>query len=1631
MTKRTCRPLWSVVMVIGLCACAAADGLWAQGTSVQEALSVVYGQAAPSREGDVDSREQIFFSVPSDHSGRLYLRLLDPETFGAGDFSYGGTSDALTHFRLFGGAGSYSGIERPTPAKDGARVTRRAASGQAPGKLLREREFGNEGATDGRWITFAVLQARQGEVIDGRAYFRLDVDGTRGNDGNGFSLALSLARDRNVEPDGLEMFSFKPTVRWPGKSPPTELWFKAPPGTGALEIQTFDGANGDLKLLTRYSDQGVRISGQDVWASDTVVPNSQGEREDEAAQHMALSLLGGFEVPNDVTLAVFDDKGAPLPLAMPPRIAAQPRRPMAIGTASPLADCRAVGFDASLSEGRSPLDYSWDFGDGSGSDASAVVYRYKAPGRYTARLKVLEPGTGPGRGASLELPVHVRNAPVAVPGEDVLVAPGQVVAFDGGASRPSDSPITRYGWTFGDGAASEGAKARHAYARPGTYRAVLRVRDASDHPCNFGVATRRIFVNAPPVAEAGNDQIGTVGQSLSFSGRASYDVDGGISKYLWDMGDGTMLEGAEVSHSYQRSGTFRVSLQVRDDSGVSNDMAADALQVDVNMPPVPRFTIPERPISVSEVAQFDAGESRDEDGQILSFIWDFGDGVMGEGQTASYAWSKPGTYEVTLLVEDDSGTASALQSLSQLVRVDAAPVAEAGPDQFVTASEVQFDGAGSRDPDGKVVAWLWDFGDGSTGQGQNPTHAYARAGAYDVALVVRDDSTAPRNWDRDTMRVVVNAAPIADAGPPQTVAPGEEVVLSGRASVDPDGEIARYSWHLPDGTVKDGKRVAHVFKTPGLYPVRLSVEDDFAAAPAQDVGEVLITVNAQPVAIAGPDRLVAPGTSVTFDGSQSFDSDGALASYRWEFDDLGSPLDAARLERAYLSPGVWSAQLVVTDTAGVSNSTAVDDLTVRVNHPPIANAGPEIETEQNYVRFDGSASSDGDGDALIYEWDFGDDSPRRKGEQVTHVFPGPGVYPVTLWVDDGTGLSNARSVSATRVTIRARPIANAGGNREVCSGEPILFDASDSRDPDGGLLLYAWDFGDGSTSELINPSKTYETPGVYPVTLTVQNETGSRYGRAVDRIAAVVQEGPIAAAGPDRTVCTNQPVRFDGTQSTDADGAVNAFAWTFGDGGNGSGATPEYRFTRPGTYTVTLTISGDARNSCSPLDTDTAEVTVVEAPQPLILGPGQGALDEDLGFEAEILNLGAERIAALTWEFGDGATKSGARVSHRFAKPGRYPVTLTLELEGGTKGCDVLFATREITINAPPLVAFDAPLQVSVGEDLRLDAGASADPDGAITGFDWDFGDGAKAAGVLVSHRYDTAGTYEVRLAVTDDAGVSNSTSVVTRQITVTPAPFVGLVMENSVCPGEPVSWDISLQKGETADWLFDRSVMASGGSVQHTFNSPGVFPVSLTLADGSDLIGATRREEVYVRVNSEPVALAGPDRVACPGEVVRFDAGASADLDGGLIDWIWTFSDGTVLKGAQVERAFESPGAQTVTLAVRDDSGASGCDTGLDTAEILINAPPQVDAGPDQEVRVGAAHDVVVFDATEVQDPDGQGVRLTWDFGDGARASGAVSRHRYASPGEYTVTLEGRDATGLACGVARDTAVITAVARP
>ncbi len=703
---------------------------------------------------------------------------------------------------------------------------------------------------------------------------------------------------------------------------------------------------------------------------------------------------------------------------------------------------------------------------------------------------------------------------------------------------------------------------------------------------------------------------------------------------------------------------------------------------------------------------------------------------------------------------------------------------------------------------------------------------------------------------------------------------------------------------------------------------------------------------------------------------------------------------------------------------------------MRVNHPPVADAGEEIVTDDLYVTLDGSGSSDGDGDHLIHTWDFGDGSAPAEGEVVTHAYPHSGVFPVKLTVDDGSGLGNAVAVASTRVVIDARPLAVAGGNRDVCSGDAILFDGSASKDPDGGLLLYDWDFGDGTRAEIVNPSKTYERPGVYTVTLTVHDESGLPIGVHSDRVAAVVREAPIANAGPPIQACTNQTVRLDGSHSTDADGAVNAFSWNFGDGSTGGGERPTHVFERPGSYTVTLTITGDARGSCGALDTDETTVNVIAAPQISIVGPDRVAEGVPTAFDAALVGDVDVEGASFTWDFGDGASATGPTVTHAFAGPGERTVLLRADLPGASEGCGSIETRRLVTVNAPPAPVIDVADRIAAGALVLFDGSGSRDADGAITGYAWDFGDGSTAEGMQAQHRYAAPGSYEVRLVATDDAGVGNSAVAATRTVVVSPPPDAGLAAPLPLCPGVPHAWTVAEDAAALKSvWLFGDGVEVEGPKADHAFDKPGLFPVSVTLDDGEGLDSSRRTEEVYVRVNRAPVAEAGPDRIVCPGDTVAFDAGLSGDTDGTLTGWRWRFSDGVVLEGAHVERSFPEAGPQDVTLTVTDDSG-SACSTGTDAASVLVNAPPVVDAGPDRDTPVGAANDTVVFDAADAFDPDGQGVRVEWDFGDGSRAASAVARHRFAKPGDYTVRVEARDTTGLACGVAGDTAIVHATAR-
>ena len=268
--------------------------------------------------------------------------------------------------------------------------------------------------------------------------------------------------------------------------------------------------------------------------------------------------------------------------------------------------------------------------------------------------------------------------------------------------------------------------------------------DPNSTPANCAAA------NQPPVADPNGPYNGTVGIPVAFNGNGSNDPDGTIVQYDWNFGDGTVANnaGPTPSHTYAATGMFTVSLTVTDDAGATDTATTTANIVAAAQDPI---ADPNGPYSgTTNVAlTLNGGASFDPDGgAITQYDWDFGDGnaVSVTTPTVSHTYNAAGTYTVTLTVVDDEGATSAPATTTAAISdapANQPPVSDPnGPYTGTAGSAVNFNGSGSSDPDGTIVSYAWDFGDGSSGTGVTTTHTYAAAGMYTVSLTVTDNDGA-------------------------------------------------------------------------------------------------------------------------------------------------------------------------------------------------------------------------------------------------------------------------------------------------------------------------------------------------------------------------------------------------------------------------------------------------------------------------------------------------------------------------------------------------------------------------------------------------------------------------------------------------------------------------------------------------------------------------------------------------------------------------------------------------------------------------------------------------------------------------------------------------------------------------
>lgn len=334
------------------------------------------------------------------------------------------------------------------------------------------------------------------------------------------------------------------------------------------------------------------------------------------------------------------------------------------------------------------------------------------------------------------------------------------------------------------------------------------------------------FTNQKPVADFDFTPTSPgVNETVSFND-SSRDPDGSVRDWMWDYGDGSTAVGKNPQHYFNTSGSFNVCLTVRDDKGSLSEpacqwasIASASVTAPSNQKPVADFSISNSSPTVNQVVEF-YDRSVDYDGSIISWYWDFGNGLSSQAKNPTSTFRSSGSQTICLIVKDDKGTSSERDckpinvEIVQTTNREPIPSFQFSPSKPEEGQAVSFTDM-SYDPDGSIASWAWDFGDDNYSNSRNPSHVFRSSGSWQVCLRVTDDRRAGA---ATCQGIYVSSIP-QPPQPPQssqgaTVTLSDAVRLSGQfyyVNSNPAkvNELEIFAFYLPNPQGKPGKVIPY------------------------------------------------------------------------------------------------------------------------------------------------------------------------------------------------------------------------------------------------------------------------------------------------------------------------------------------------------------------------------------------------------------------------------------------------------------------------------------------------------------------------------------------------------------------------------------------------------------------------------------------------------------------------------------------------------------------------------------------------------------------------------------------------------------------------------------------------------
>jgi gliding motility-associated-like protein len=1024
------------------------------------------------------------------------------------------------------------------------------------------------------------------------------------------------------------------------------------------------------------------------------------------------------------------------------------------------------------------------------------------------------------------------------------------------------------------------------------------------------------------------------------------------TQWRWDFGNGVTSTLQNPSTTYFSEGAYTVTLTVTNENG-SHTLTRQGL-ITIFEKPVANFTVDRRsgcfPLSLAFSDSSVAGSGT----RIVAWQWDFGNGVQSTEQSPRVRYNQAGSYSVALRVTNDKGCfASTVKpayiNVSGSVK---AAFTNSAVDQCHAPFPVQFTN-GSTGPG--TLTYSWSFGDASGSDQKDPAHAYNASGTYSVSLAVSSSEGCGDTVRKDNLITIPEVSSTFTV--PENLCVATPALFTSASTPAAQSNL----WQFGDGTQATSADATKSYTTPGTYTVRLIKRFSHCSDTLTKSINVLPRSRSQ---FSATNRASCQlPLNVNFK-----EATPNAVSWFWDFGD-GQTSTEQNPTHTYTNYGNYAVTLITTNSGGCSDTlrqagfVQIRKPVVTIRNLPRSGCLPFATTFAADVNTVDQVST--------YHWDFGDGGISSAASP-GYTYTTPGSYPVSLTITTTGGCTETVRID-NAVAVGNRPTVDFTASADqTCVSQPVFFTATVSE-----ADSWSWNFAGVTTSTLQNPTVSFPRPGIYTVSLTVNNK-GCR--ETVTKQNFITVKPPLSAFSFTRDCISPRQYSFK-----DESAEATYWQWDFGDGKTSTEQHPVHTYESFGTFTVSLTTgNGD----CAHTITRTVN----------ILAPAISfAADRQVACKAATIAYTSKVpdrsiVASYNWDLGNGTSSTLANPQITYNTTGTYTVRLEIT---DIFGCKETFTQANYLRINGPTARFTASNNIGcAGLTAGFRDHSTTDGVNAITTWRWSYGDGTTESVNTAAerqHLYNNAGNYPVQLTVTDAAGCQDSLRIANLIRTSAPkAAFA--VSDTTSCLGSTLQFtNQSTPQNVSSQWSFGNGVVSTVANPAYRYTDTGSFTVRLKVTDANGCTDSVTKTNYIGIFKTEAFFTVSDSIGTCTPYDVHF-----TNRSRFYTHSQWNFTNGTSTATSPSHSFFEA-GTYPVTLYV---TGRGGCvDSAKKTIVIFPDSATKITYTPIEGCKPVQLKASVSSPAKKT---------YTWDFGDGTLVETQATEtiHNYQAVGNFLPRL-------------------------